>query len=238
MQQPQRKCIRGKEWFAVLMTVMVLGMAAPAQSAVLGVGVTAKAGTTGLGADLTLPLITNWVNLRIGYNNLSFFSTSIDDLGGVDYTGDLEFQDAPILIDFHPFHGNFRITGGVYWLDHEAILTATPSSNINVGGTTFTPAQVGSLRADVQHGQDWGPYLGIGYGNAADDNFLDLPVAIGFSIDLGAIYVGDSKVSLRQVGGSTTISQAQLAAEAAELEDDLNDLPFYPVLTFGIHIRF
>ena len=233
MVQPKRNPVQGKSWFAVLAAVVFLGMAAPAQSAVLGVGVTGKAGTTGLGADLTMPLISNWVNLRVGYNNLSFFSTSIDDLGGIDYTGDLEFQDAPLLLDFHPFHGGFRLTGGVYWLDHEAILTAS-GSNITVGNQTVS----GAVRANIQHGQDFGPYLGIGYGNAADDNFADLPVAIGFSLDLGVIYVGESDVSVRQISGPTNISQSNLDREAADLEDDLNDIPFYPVLTFGIHIRF
>ncbi|CAI2717391.1 Putative Outer membrane protein domain-containing protein [Nitrospina watsonii] len=217
---------------AVLTMVFFLAMASPGQSAVLGVGVTGKAGTTGLGVDLTLPLITNWVNLRLGYNNLSYFSTSIDDLGGVDYQADLEFQDAPLFIDVHPFHGNFRVTGGVFWLDHDAILTAS-GQNIRVGNNTYNA----TFRADIQHGQDFGPYLGIGWGNAADDNFLDLPVAIGFSMDLGVIYVGDSEVSLTQVSGSS-ISQSDLDREARQLEDDLSDVPFYPVFTIGLHIRF
>ncbi|CCQ91209.1 putative Outer membrane protein domain-containing protein [Nitrospina gracilis 3/211] len=232
MKQPGGNSVLGKSWMAVFAVVAMLGMASPGQSAVLGVGITGKAGTTGLGADLTVPLITNWVNLRLGYNNLTYFSTSIDDLGGVDYEADLEFQDAPLFIDVHPFHGNFRVTGGVFWLDHDAILTA--SGNIRVGNNNYNNA---SVRADIQHGQDFGPYLGIGWGNAADDNFLDLPVAVGLSMDLGVIYVGDSEVNLRQLSGPA-ISQADLNREARQLEDDLSDVPFYPVFTIGLHVRF
>jgi len=232
MGQPKRNSVRGIRWIAVWVTVLILGMAAPSQAAVLGIGVTGKAGTTGLGADLTVPLISNWVNLRGGYNNLSFFSTSIDDLGGVDYTADLEFQDAPLFLDVHPFGGSFRVSGGVYWLDHDAILTAT-GSNITIGNTTTS----GSVQANIQHGQDFGPYLGIGWGNAADDNFMDLPVAIGLSLDLGVIYVGESDVSIRQLSGPA-IPQSDLDREARQLEDDLNDYKFFPVATIGLHIRF
>lgn len=237
MGQPKRNPVRGKNWFAVWMTVLMLGMAAPSQAAVLGIGVTGKAGTTGLGADLTVPLISNWVNLRGGYNNLSFFSTSVT-FDGIKYSGDMEFQDAPLFLDVHPFGGSFRVSGGVYWLDHDAILTATPTSNIDVGGQTFTPSEVGSLRSDIQHGRDWGPYLGIGWGNAADDNFMDLPIAVGLSLDLGLIYVGESSVSMRQVGGTTNISQSSLDQEARDIEDKLNDYEFFPVATIGLHIRF
>lgn len=233
MKQSGGNSVWRKSWMAVLAIAAFLAVASPGHSAVLGVGITGKAGTTGLGADLTVPLITNWVNLRLGYNNLTYFSTSIDDLGGVDYEADLEFQDVPLFIDLHPFHGNFRITGGVFWLDHDAILTATAQS-LTVGNTTYNNA---SVRANIQHGQDFGPYLGIGWGNAADDNFMDLPVAVGLSMDLGVIYVGDSEVNLRQLSGPA-ISQADLNREARQLEDDLNDLPFYPVFTIGLHVRF
>ena len=42
---------------------------------------------------------------------------------------------------------------------------------------------------------------------------------------------------MSQVGG-IPVAQAQLDAEAAELEDSLDDYKFYPVATIGIHIRF
>lgn len=232
MGQPKRNPVQGTSWFAVWMTVLILGMAAPSQAAVLGIGVTGKAGTTGLGADLTVPLISNWVNLRGGYNNLSYFSTSVT-FDGIKYSGDMEFQDAPLFLDVHPFGGSFRVSGGVYWLDHDAILTATAPS-ITVGSTPYNNV---SVRANVQHGRDWGPYLGIGWGNAADDNFMDLPVAIGLSLDLGLIYVGESTVTMRELS-NVGITQADLNREARDLEDKLNDYEFFPVATIGLHIRF
>ena len=92
------------------------------------------------------------------------------------------------------------------------------------------------MNANVSWSKDYAPYFGIGYGNAADDNLLDLPIAVGLSIDLGAFYQGSPDVILTESTG--TVSAADLAIEAAQLEQDLSNLKFFPVLTIGIHIRF
>lgn len=34
---------------------------------------------------------------------------------GIKYKSDMHFESVPILLDLHPFHGGFRITGGVYF---------------------------------------------------------------------------------------------------------------------------
>ena len=233
------KPLTGTSGFITSAILLILALSTPARAEMLGVGVTGKAGTTGLGADVTVPLIRNWVNVRGGYNYLTFITTRLDQLCGIDYNAKLQFKDAPLLVDLHPLRGDLRLTGGAYWLGHEASLTAIPvESTITVGGLTYTATEAGELRADIQHGRNFGPYVGIGWGNAAKDYFTDLPVAIGLSLDVGVIYVGESNVSLRQVGGDVAIPRAELDAEAAQLEDDLNATPYYPIVTLGVHIRF
>lgn len=73
-------------------------------------------------------------------------------------------------------------------------------------------------------------------GNTADDNTLDLPVALGFLLDIGAFYQGSPDVVLTESTG--TVSATDLAVEAAQIEDDLSGFKFIPVITVGIHIRF
>ena len=221
--------IRRRGLQAVLV-VMLMVMPVQAQ-ALLGIGLTAKAGSTGLGADLTVPIIPNWVNLRGGYNWMSF-RPSITE-GDIDYKADIELQTVPILLDIHPFHGNFRVTGGVFFNQNEMDLSST-ASNVTVGGTTY--AGPVSLNANVTWEDEWAPYFGIGYGNAADDNLLDLPIAVGLSLDIGVFYQGSPDVTLTESTGS--VSAADLALEAQQIEDDLSDFEFYPVVTFGVHIRF
>ena len=203
--------------------------------AVVDIGVTAKFGTTGIGADITVPIVSNWINLRLGYNWFEF-RPSINE-AGIDYSGDVDFETVPLLLDLHPLHGNFRITAGVFYNNSEMSLSATPPGSFNIGGLPILPGSGISLRSTVDWENEFAPYFGIGWGNAADDNFMDLPIAIGFSADLGVFYQGSPRVTMSQVAG-TPVPQAALDAEAAELEDSFSDFKFFPVVTVGIHIRF
>ncbi len=211
--------------FALLLTLTVLPVQA---QALVGIGVTGKAGTTGLGADVTVPLISNWVNLRAGYNGFSFRPSTTQ--GDISYKADVQLQTVPLLIDVHPFNGSFRITGGVYYnkneLDLSALVDASTVGSAGSGiGTT-------NLNANITWADEFAPYFGIGFGNAADDS----SGTVGFSLDIGAFYQGSSDVILTESSG--TVSAADLAVEAQQIEEDLDSLKFYPVVTVGVHIRF
>lgn len=212
--------------------IFLLILPIQAQASVFGIGVTGKVGTTGLGADVTVPLISNWLNLRAGYN-FGGLSPSIAQ-AGIQYKTDVHFESIPILLDLHPFHGGFRVTGGVFYnkndMDLSSIVDAsTVGFGTGVGTTT--------LKANVSWSNEIAPYLGIGWGNAADDNTLDLPIAVGFSLDIGAFYQGSPDVLLTESTG-LVVPAADLAVERAQLENDLSGFKFYPVVTLGIHIRF
>ncbi|MCH7501076.1 MAG: hypothetical protein IH886_13915 [Nitrospinae bacterium] len=227
-----RQIIKGIRGRILQLVIGMMLLILPVQAqALLGIGVTGKVGTTGLGADLTVPLIPNWINLRAGYN-FGEWRPSLTE-GGINYQADVRLETTPLLIDIHPFHGNFRITGGVYLNRTEIDLSSTvDASTVGGGGSTGTAV----LNANISWSKDYAPYFGIGYGNAADANLLDLPIAVGLSIDLGAFYQGSPDVILTESTG--TVSAADLAIEAAQLEQDLSNLKFFPVLTIGIHIRF
>ncbi len=195
------------------------------------VGVTGKVGTTGLGGDVTVPLVSNWLNLRGGYN-FGELRPSIT-YAGIKYKADVHFESVPILLDLHPFHGNFRITGGVFYNKNDMDLSSTvDASEVGLGAGVGTA----TLNANVSWSKEFVPYFGIGWGNAADDNTLDSPIAVGFSLDIGAFYQGSPDVFLTDSSG--LVPPADLALEQQLLEDDLSDFKFYPVITVGIHIRF
>ena len=217
--------IRGRGLqLALFLTLIVLPVQA---QALVGIGVTGKAGTTGLGADLTVPLISNWVNLRAGYNGFSFRPSTTQ--GDIKYKADVQLQNVPILIDVHPFHGSFRITGGVYYNKNEFDLSSiVDASTVGSGAGSGTV----NLNGNISWSKEFAPYFGIGFGNAAADD----SGAVGFSLDIGAYYQGSSDVILTESTG--TVSAADLAVEARQLEDDLDSLKFFPVVTVGIHFRF
>jgi hypothetical protein len=228
-----RQAIDGIRKFGLKLAIGMLLLLLPiqAQAGVLGIGVTAKGGTTGLGADLTVPVVSNWINLRAGYN-FGSLRPSIT-YSGIKYKADVDFESIPILVDLHPFHGNFRVTGGVFYNKNDMDLSSTvDASTVGLGAGAGTAR----LNANVSWGNEFAPYLGIGWGNAADDNTLDLPIAIGFSLDVGAFYQGSPDVLLTDSSG--LVPASDLAAEQAQLQDDLDGFKFYPVVTLGIHIRF
>ena len=226
------KGIRGRT-LQLVIGMMLLILPVQAQ-ALLGIGVTGKVGTTGLGADLTVPLIPNWINLRAGYNYGEWRPSTTQ--GGINYKADVRLETTPLLIDIHPFHGNFRITGGVYLNRTDFDLSSiVDASTLGLG--TIPPGTNVTLNANVSWSKDYAPYFGIGYGNAADANLFDLPIAVGLSIDLGAYYQGSPDVVLTESTNDPHFAP-ELAIEEAQLKEDLSEFKFFPVLTIGIHIRF
>jgi len=200
--------------------------------AIVGIGAAAKAGTTGLGVDLTVPLIPNWVNLRAGYNWGDLRPSTTQ--GGIKYKGDIHLETVPILLDIHPFNGHFRITGGVFHNRNEMDLSSTVDASTFIGN-----APVGStatVNANISWSKDFAPYLGIGYGNAASADSLDLPVDIGFALDVGFFYQEGPDVVVTESTG--TVSAANLAAEAVQIEEDMSEFKLFPVITLGIYLRF
>lgn len=69
-----------------------------------------KAGTLGLGGEITTDLIPQ-VNLLRGVQWLDFGFDA--QLGDIDYRLDLNFLNPLVLVDWYPFDGSFRISGGV-----------------------------------------------------------------------------------------------------------------------------
>lgn len=191
-----------------------------------GFGLGVKAGTLGLGVEGTFAL-SERVNLRAGINN---YSLSRDETASdIQYDGDLDLQSGAVLLDWHPFAGTFRLSAGLMYNKNSLSLTATPTSNQEIGNTTYTPAQIGTLTGDVAFKKNV-PYAGLGWGNAARHG------RVGFNFELGAMFQGSPKVSLSASGGA--VSQADLASEAQQAEGDLKDFKIYPVISFGLSFRF
>ncbi|MFQ5546353.1 MAG: hypothetical protein ACE5FE_10265, partial [Acidiferrobacterales bacterium] len=84
-------------------------------------------------------------------------------------------------------------------------------------------------------------YVGIGWGNATRTNGR-----LHYSFDLGMIFLGSPKVDLSVMGMipdairpyAGAELQTILAAEQKELEEELEDLEIFPVVSFGLSYRF
>ena len=199
------------------------------------VAATADIGTTGFGLHLSTPLATN-LNARIGINvaNYSYDGNTSD----VDYDFKLKLATADALLDYHPFEGSFRISGGVVYNGNKIDARARPNAagSYDINGTVYSAATVGRLDGKIDF-RKAAPYLGIGWGNALEQS--------GWSVglDLGVSFQGSPKTALASSGcTASAASCAQLArdiaAENAKLADEVDDFKFYPVVRAGVSYRF
>lgn len=189
-------------------------------------GASFRVGTEGIGVGLTTGLAPT-VNARVDVHYFTYSTDGnevVDDIS-VDYDaeGDLFFVSA--LADWHPFRNAFRVSGGAVYNGLEGRGGVVPVEDIEVGRNTFTPEEVGELNIDVSFGSKIAPYFGIGVGNP-------LGKRLGFLFDLGVIYAGSPDVNI-----DATEMLTPTESEAAQIEENLEWVQWYPVLSLGFHVR-
>jgi hypothetical protein len=210
-----------RRWVSVWLCMVALGV--PAMAADLGLGL--RAGTQGLGLEFGAAL-TPWFGLRGGAYGFDVSDTY--DNGDLSYDGTFKLGGYGVLADFYPMKGTFRLTVGILDNRNGAEIEAVPTAPVDIGNGTYDPSQVGKLSGDLTF-KSTVPYFGLGWGNVARGH------RVGFLCDLGVVKQGSGKVTLASSTG--LVSEADLAAEAASIEDDIKDFDFWPVISFGLAIR-
>ncbi|HEY8609405.1 MAG TPA: hypothetical protein VIM12_20005 [Noviherbaspirillum sp.] len=215
---------------AVAAAAMLFAVEAQAQT-----GLTASVGTPGVGLHLTVPLQEQF-NARFGVNGLNY-SHDIRT-SNVEYDTKLKLRTVEALLDYHPLRGNFRISGGIVYNGTKLTGDGTPRAGgtYTFNGTSYPAATAGTLDARVDF-RNFAPYLGIGFGNAAQDK------GWGFSADLGVLFQGRPDTSVTSTGCTAPAPlcaelASDLAAESRELRDDADEFRFYPVVRVGVSYKF
>jgi hypothetical protein len=221
-----------KHILAVLfLAVVALGWASSSFAASRNAAVTVKAGTLGLGADVTFK-VAPLVHLRLTGQMLDYERS--DSVDGVPYDFEAGLQSFGTLVDVHPFGGSFRVTGGLLSNGNEvdAVARLDPTDTYEIGDVTYTGAELGALRGNGDFAST-APFLAVGWGNPFDSESR-----FGFACDLGVMRQGSADVSLFAENplGIPGVDQ-ELLKEERELEDDLEDYEYYPVISVGLSIR-
>lgn len=217
-------------WLVTLFLTGALLQNAFANTGDLAVGV--GPGTLGIGADATVGILPQ-LNARLGVNVFNFdMETTQDD---IDYDLDIRLLSFPILLDWHPFKNcGFRLSAGVVINQNKADLDAGSQADYEIGGTTYPASEVGKLSGKLEF-DTLAPYVGLGWGNALDESGRWT-----FSCDLGVVFHGSGDISLKAHGpiASDPTFQAELAEERRNLEDEIDDYRYYPVIAVAISYRF
>jgi len=214
-------------------------------------GVTAKVSTLGLGLDLTYGIMDK-LNARFNINGGGLSADGEQD--GINYDGRLNLQSIGGLLDFHPTGGGFRLSAGIFNNSNEVDLDSSGANEA---------AKIGDISYDISDAKvntnvsfkSTAPYLGIGWGNAADKNSK-----FSITTDLGVLFQGTPIIKMKATGnvipksgahtgpavdleGSSPAAlefQDELLKEQEKLSNDSNleKLKLFPVISLGMNYRF
>lgn len=213
--------------------VVLLGalLVSPAILQAKEVSVSLKAGTSGIGVEGEYAL-NEYLGARLGANYFKYSYDGTED--DVNYNYDLGLKTFSALIDFHPFKGSFRLSAGAFYNGNKLDATATSSASYDIGNTTYTGAQLGTLRGAIDYNK-FAPYAGLGW-----DTSFGKESGWGVVFEAGALFQGTPNVVLSADGPISTDAtfQQELALEQKNLQDDLDSYKVYPVVTLGVSYRF
>ena len=189
----------------------------------------AKAGTLGLGLEATWRPVP-YLDLRAGVNRYTYDSSTTEN--DIEYDTELDLDSLYATANLRVPLSPFRVTAGVFANGNELALMSKLATSYDIGGTTYTPAEVGTLRSAVDF-ESTAPYLGLGF----DFRILD---TVGFNIDLGVLWQGSPNVGLTADGllASDPTFMADLETERQDLEDDVDKFKAYPVASIGFSVNF
>jgi hypothetical protein len=195
-------------------------------------GIAIRGSTLGAGLEASYR-VNRMVGLRAGVNRLSF--TRDATIENIDYRANPRFRNATFILDLHPTGGAFHLSGGLLVNDNEGRLVARLNEDVEIGGQTYTPDEVGSLVGTVDF-RKTAPYIGLGFAGRGRVSIL---------FDLGVGMTGTPRVDLigetPLTGAEKAQFDARVAQELAEVRAEIEDksyLKFHPVVSLGIRIGF
>lgn len=189
----------------------------------------AKGGTLGIGFEATWRP-TPVLDIRAGLNKYTYDTTATE--AGIDYDSELDLDNFYATANLRAPMSPFRLTAGIFSNNNKVNLVSQQAATFDIGGMTYTGAEVGTLNAAVTFDKT-APYLGVG----ADFRIAD---TVGLNIDLGVLWQGTPVVGMTASGPIALDPnfQAELAAETTQLQSALDNYKAYPVVSIGLSFNF
>jgi hypothetical protein len=206
---------------------LLLIVLAPSSGWAQGLGLGGRVGTLGLGGELAVGL-TDRVVVRGG-------------AGFMPYDPNFTFSDVGVSLSLPNVYnvgvdlyvnGAVRFGGGILFRSDDPTLRGDFDSPQEIGGTTYTPQELGTLTG-VLDSSGRAPYVLVGFGRHT-------AAGVGLFLDLGLAFTGDPDVRLDAEGGtlspdSNASFRSALDREAAAFEADMRGyLKLWPVLSLGV----
>jgi hypothetical protein len=199
--------------------LLLVVLSAPGAVAAQGIAFGARVGTLGLGGEVAIQLTERLV-VRGG-------------MGITPLEPGVSFGDVDVKLKMPTVYLNdaVRLGGGVLFRRRDPEVTGSFSAAQDIGGTSFTPQEIGTLTGVIVSNRK-APYVLLGFGRHTAPG-------VGLFLDLGFAFMGDPTVQLGARDGtlSDTVDplMSALQQEAADFESDMRGyLRFWPILSLGI----
>ncbi|MBT3665947.1 MAG: hypothetical protein HN548_00580 [Opitutae bacterium] len=194
----------------------------------LGFRIAPRISTLGAGLEVAKGFTPNF-GVRAGFNYFSYAYDAKES--DVSYDFELELKSFAMFADWHPFKGAFRLSGGLLINGNGLTGNAKPTAPVDIGGTDYS---LDSINLDISY-NTIAPYVGLGWDTTFgdDDNW-------GFAFDLGLIYSGSAEAALSVSGPGkvAAIGAGDVKKEQDELQNDLDSLKWWPVVSAGLVYQF
>jgi hypothetical protein len=187
----------------------------------------AEFGTLGLGAKAAFTLGSQF-RLRAG-GAFQPFRIGVN-ASDIVYDVTLATPSATGTLDWHPGGSRFRFSGGVVYFAEDLEIEATPREDVSIGNQQYSPEEIGELIGNLGT-DEVAPYFGIGWGDSTRRG-------VSFQLDLGVAFHGTPDVTLRATGpiGTNPTFQQELNEEIADINDEIEQVRAYPVLSIGVGV--
>lgn len=193
-------------------------------------GVSGQVGTLGLGFNVAHALYSDYLNVRF-QANFAAYSTNLN-ANGVNNTANVDFNTYGLLLDYMPWGGVFRFTGGLYYDNRSLSITG---NNVDIGGGVTGSGTAGVSFAPIA------PYFGIGIGSQAASS-LDKKGFL-FAFDAGVLFQDPTAYSNLTCSSSTAGACDGFAQQNSQWVSDAQSAinsygKFWPVLSLSMGYRF
>ena len=219
-----------------------------------GLGVVVKVGVAGIGFDVATPLVPTRLNLRGG---ATFFSYNLSETTGDNLVanGTLTLRNSGIMVDWFPFRGSFRLSGGATVYNNKGVtatITEPSGSSFTLGNDKYYSSTTNPITGTgvFKLGGNAGGRVSFGWGNLVPKKGH----RFSFDTELGIEFGSKPTVALGFTGfvcpsaqgancespynASTNLTfLTDVTAEQSKLQNDVNFLSFYPIVSVGVGYR-
>jgi hypothetical protein len=219
-----------------LATLALAALGVAGSTAQAATAVAAGAGTLGLNGTFNFSLTDTLVG-RVGYGGLRYSGTVNDT--NASYSGQLRLSNGTAIVDWHPGRHSFKLSlGGVASGTRIDVAAVPTGGSFELGSTSYTTMQVGSVTGSIKPSKKFAPYVGIGFGSSFGDDSR-----LSFVLDAGVVLSGAPIVALTATCAQSLPASAcaqiqqDAAAEIANLRDSASQFKAWPVLNVGLAWR-